>query len=397
MTVKISYLSKPNYTVYNGVYSGQTLYVILDKEKLFARYGFESEYETLNVLTSNSFVWEINPLLTVQSVNQLMDDILPYVQQLSDTVGVDWNGYQWVGKFEDDEAAQEIVAAIEEFIEVDNEELPHYDVVSPEYYNVIFSNKTPAEMRSYVSSKNYLDDNILFIEDPYSFVNFAIGSNASVANDYAIVLYNIFMEYMDATSDLDESKLNNNNHHNTIVRMYDNGIAYYYDVIGEPDKTKYIDMLIYGNNYLTTICSILENDDMLNFSNIIEMCEEYIVDIPEVSTISVDEDEEFGGEFDVESEQQPGDKPDADKEVDDIPETLEYEDAGTQSELPQSNDDTVRQQTESVEDNVFLNPQPLVNPAVPVSGMTITDEERVESDMDVSDDFWKRSGGAKAI
>lgn len=394
MAVKISYLSKTNYTVYNGVYSGQTLYVIFDNDKLFARYGFEAEPETINVLTSNSFVWEINPLLTIQSVNQLMDDILPYVQQLADHVGVGWNGYQWVGKFDDDDVVQEIMDAIEEFIEVDNEELPHYDVVSPEYYNVIFSNKTPAEMRSYVSSKSYLTDNILFVEDPYKFVNFAIGSNASVANDYTIVLYNIFMEYMENASEIDEAELNNNNHHNTIVRMYDNAISYYYDVIGEPDKTKYIDMLLYGNTYLNTIIRILEEDDMLKFDSVLEMCEEYIVDIPDLA-VTVDSDEELGGEFEVEENQQPMDDENG---MEELPETLEFDDTGEQENLPQSQDSTVVQQQDiDISDNYEVPQQPIVN-AVPVSEMVITkDQLDMVETSDISDDFWTKSSGAKAI
>lgn len=394
MAVKISYLSKTNYTVYNGVYSGQTLYVIFDNDKLFARYGFEAEPETINVLTSNSFVWEINPLLTMQSVNQLMDDILPYVQQLADHVGVGWNGYQWVGKFDDDDVVQEIMDAIEEFIEVDNEELPHYDVVSPEYYNVIFSNKTPAEMRSYVSSKSYLTDNILFVEDPYKFVNFAIGSNASVANDYTIVLYNIFMEYMENASEIDEAELNNNNHHNTIVRMYDNAISYYYDVIGEPDKTKYIDMLLYGNTYLNTIIRILEEDDMLKFDSVLEMCEEYIVDIPDLA-VTVDSDEELGGEFEVEENQQPMDDENG---MEELPETLEFDDTGEQENLPQSQDSTVVQQQDiDISDNYEVPQQPIVN-AVPVSEMVITkDQLDMVETSDISDDFWTKSSGAKAI
>lgn len=394
MAVKISYLSKTNYTVYNGVYSGQTLYVIFDNDKLFARYGFEAEPETINVLTSNSFVWEINPLLTMQSVNQLMDDILPYVQQLADHVGVGWNGYQWVGKFDDDEVVQEIMDAIEEFIEVDNEELPHYDVVSPEYYNVIFSNKTPAEMRSYVSSKSYLTDNILFVEDPYKFVNFAIGSNASVANDYTIVLYNIFMEYMENASEIDEAELNNNNHHNTIVRMYDNAISYYYDVIGEPDKTKYIDMLLYGNTYLNTIIRILEEDDMLKFDSVLEMCEEYIVDIPDLA-VTVDSDEELGGEFEVEENQQPMDDENG---MEELPETLEFDDTGEQENLPQSQDSTVVQQQDiDISDNYEVPQQPIVN-AVPVSEMVITkDQLDMVETSEISDDFWTKSSGAKAI
>ena len=394
MAVKISYLSKTNYTVYNGVYSGQTLYVIFDNDKLFARYGFEAEPETINVLTSNSFVWEINPLLTIQSVNQLMDDILPYVQQLADHIGVGWNGYQWVGKFDDDEVVQEIMDAIEEFIEVDNEELPHYDVVSPEYYNVIFSNKTPAEMRSYVSSKSYLTDNILFVEDPYKFVNFAIGSNASVANDYTIVLYNIFMEYMENASEIDEAELNNNNHHNTIVRMYDNAISYYYDVIGEPDKTKYIDMLLYGNTYLNTIIRILEEDDMLKFDSVLEMCEEYIVDIPDLA-VTVDSDEEFGGEFEVEENQQPMDDENG---MEELPETLEFDDTGEQENLPQSQDSTVVQQQDiDISDNYEVPQQPIVN-AVPVSEMVITkDQLDMVETSEISDDFWTKSSGAKAI
>ena len=394
MAVKISYLSKTNYTVYNGVYSGQTLYVIFDNDKLFARYGFEAEPETINVLTSNSFVWEINPLLTIQSVNQLMDDILPYVQQLADHVGVGWNGYQWVGKFDDDEVVQEIMDAIEEFIEVDNEELPHYDVVSPEYYNVIFSNKTPAEMRSYVSSKSYLTDNILFVEDPYKFVNFAIGSNASVANDYTIVLYNIFMEYMENASEIDEAELNNNNHHNTIVRMYDNAISYYYDVIGEPDKTKYIDMLLYGNTYLNTIIRILEEDDMLKFDSVLEMCEEYIVDIPDLA-VAVDSDEELGGEFEVEENQQPMDDENG---MEELPETLEFDDTGEQENLPQSQDSTVVQQQDiDISDNYEVPQQPIVN-AVPVSEMVITkDQLDMVETSEISDDFWTKSSGAKAI
>lgn len=394
MAVKISYLSKTNYTVYNGVYSGQTLYVIFDNDKLFARYGFEAEPETINVLTSNSFVWEINPLLTMQSVNQLMDDILPYVQQLADHVGVGWNGYQWVGKFDDDDVVQEIMDAIEEFIEVDNEELPHYDVVSPEYYNVIFSNKTPAEMRSYVSSKSYLTDNILFVEDPYKFVNFAIGSNASVANDYTIVLYNIFMEYMENASEIDEAELNNNNHHNTIVRMYDNAISYYYDVIGEPDKTKYIDMLLYGNTYLNTIIRILEEDDMLKFDSVLEMCEEYIVDIPDLA-VTVDSDEELGGEFEVEENQQPMDDENG---MEELPETLEFDDTGEQENLPQSQDSTVIQQQDiDISDNYEVPQQPIVN-AVPVSEMVITkDQLDMVETSEISDDFWTKSSGAKAI
>ena len=394
MAVKISYLSKTNYTVYNGVYSGQTLYVIFDNDKLFARYGFEAEPETINVLTSNSFVWEINPLLTMQSVNQLMDDILPYIQQLADHVGVGWNGYQWVGKFDDDDVVQEIMDAIEEFIEVDNEELPHYDVVSPEYYNVIFSNKTPAEMRSYVSSKSYLTDNILFVEDPYKFVNFAIGSNASVANDYTIVLYNIFMEYMENVSEIDEAELNNNNHHNTIVRMYDNAISYYYDVIGEPDKTKYIDMLLYGNTYLNTIIRILEEDDMLTFDSVLEMCEEYIVDIPDLA-VTVDSDEELGGEFEVEENQQPMDDENG---MEELPETLEFDDTGEQENLPQSQDSTVVQQQDiDISDNYEVPQQPIVN-AVPVSEMVITkDQLDMVETSDISDDFWTKSSGAKAI
>lgn len=394
MAVKISYLSKTNYTVYNGVYSGQTLYVIFDNDKLFARYGFEAEPETINVLTSNSFVWEINPLLTIQSVNQLMDDILPYVQQLADHIGVGWNGYQWVGKFDDDDVVQEIMDAIEEFIEVDNEELPHYDVVSPEYYNVIFSNKTPAEMRSYVSSKSYLTDNILFVEDPYKFVNFAIGSNASVANDYTIVLYNIFMEYMENASEIDEAELNNNNHHNTIVRMYDNAISYYYDVIGEPDKTKYIDMLLYGNTYLNTIIRILEEDDMLKFDSVLEMCEEYIVDIPDLA-VTVDSDEELGGEFEVEENQQPMDDENG---MEELPETLEFDDTGEQENLPQSQDSTVVQQQDiDISDNYEVPQQPIVN-AVPVSEMVITkDQLDMVETSDISDDFWTKSSGAKAI
>ena len=394
MAVKISYLSKTNYTVYNGVYSGQTLYVIFDNDKLFARYGFEAEPETINVLTSNSFVWEINPLLTMQSVNQLMDDILPYIQQLADHVGVGWNGYQWVGKFDDDDVVQEIMDAIEEFIEVDNEELPHYDVVSPEYYNVIFSNKTPAEMRSYVSSKSYLTDNILFVEDPYKFVNFAIGSNASVANDYTIVLYNIFMEYMENASEIDEAELNNNNHHNTIVRMYDNAISYYYDVIGEPDKTKYIDMLLYGNTYLNTIIRILEEDDMLKFDSVLEMCEEYIVDIPDLA-VTVDSDEELGGEFEVEENQQPMDDENG---MEELPETLEFDDTGEQENLPQSQDSTVVQQQDiDISDNYEVPQQPIVN-AVPVSEMVITkDQLDMVETSDISDDFWTKSSGAKAI
>ena len=394
MAVKISYLSKTNYTVYNGVYSGQTLYVIFDNDKLFARYGFEAEPETINVLTSNSFVWEINPLLTMQSVNQLMDDILPYIQQLADHVGVGWNGYQWVGKFDDDDVVQEIMDAIEEFIEVDNEELPHYDVVSPEYYNVIFSNKTPAEMRSYVSSKSYLTDNILFVEDPYKFVNFAIGSNASVANDYTIVLYNIFMEYMENASEIDEAELNNNNHHNTIVRMYDNAISYYYDVIGEPDKTKYIDMLLYGNTYLNTIIRILEEDDMLKFDSVLEMCEEYIVDIPNLA-VTVDSDEELGGEFEVEENQQPMDDENG---MEELPETLEFDDTGEQENLPQSQDSTVVQQQDiDISDNYEVPQQPIVN-AVPVSEMVITkDQLDMVETSDISDDFWTKSSGAKAI
>ena len=394
MAVKISYLSKTNYTVYNGVYSGQTLYVIFDNDKLFARYGFEAEPETINVLTSNSFVWEINPLLTIQSVNQLMDDILPYIQQLADHVGVGWNGYQWVGKFDDDDVVQEIMDAIEEFIEVDNEELPHYDVVSPEYYNVIFSNKTPAEMRSYVSSKSYLTDNILFVEDPYKFVNFAIGSNASVANDYTIVLYNIFMEYMENASEIDEAELNNNNHHNTIVRMYDNAISYYYDVIGEPDKTKYIDMLLYGNTYLNTIIRILEEDDMLKFDSVLEMCEEYIVDIPDLA-VTVDSDEELGGEFEVEENQQPMDDENG---MEELPETLEFDDTGEQENLPQSQDSTVVQQQDiDISDNYEVPQQPIVN-AVPVSEMVITkDQLDMVETSDISDDFWTKSSGAKAI
>ena len=394
MAVKISYLSKTNYTVYNGVYSGQTLYVIFDNDKLFARYGFEAEPETINVLTSNSFVWEINPLLTMQSVNQLMDDILPYVQQLADHVGVGWNGYQWVGKFDDDEVVQEIMDAIEEFIEVDNEELPHYDVVSPEYYNVIFSNKTPAEMRSYVSSKSYLTDNILFVEDPYKFVNFAIGSNASVANDYTIVLYNIFMEYMDNASEIDEAELNNNNHHNTIVRMYDNAISYYYDIIGEPDKIKYIDMLLYGNTYLNTIIRILEEDDMLKFDSVLEMCEEYIVDIPDLA-VTVDSDEELGGEFEVEENQQPMDDENG---MEELPEALDFDDTGKQESLPQSRDSTVVQQQDvDISDNYEVPQQPIVN-AVPVSEMVITkDQLDMVETSDISDDFWTKSSGAKAI
>ena len=394
MAVKISYLSKTNYTVYNGVYSGQTLYVIFDNDKLFARYGFEAEPETINVLTSNSFVWEINPLLTMQSVNQLMDDILPYVQQLADHVGVGWNGYQWVGKFDDDEVVQEIMDAIEEFIEVDNEELPHYDVVSPEYYNVIFSNKTPAEMRSYVSSKSYLTDNILFVEDPYKFVNFAIGSNASVANDYTIVLYNIFMEYMDNASEIDEAELNNNNHHNTIVRMYDNAISYYYDIIGEPDKIKYIDMLLYGNTYLNTIIRILEEDDMLKFDSVLEMCEEYIVDIPDLA-VTVDSDEELGGEFEVEENQQPMDDENG---MEELPEALDFDDTGKQESLPQSQDSTVVQQQDvDISDNYEVPQQPIVN-AVPVSEMVITkDQLDMVETSDISDDFWTKSSGAKAI
>ena len=394
MAVKISYLSKTNYTVYNGVYSGQTLYVIFDNDKLFARYGFEAEPETINVLTSNSFVWEINPLLTMQSVNQLMDDILPYIQQLADHVGVGWNGYQWVGKFDDDDVVQEIMDAIEEFIEVDNEELPHYDVVSPEYYNVIFSNKTPAEMRSYVSSKSYLTDNILFVEDPYKFVNFAIGSNASVANDYTIVLYNIFMEYMENASEIDEAELNNNNHHNTIVRMYDNAISYYYDVIGEPDKTKYIDMLLYGNTYLNTIIRILEEDDMLKFDSVLEMCEEYIVDIPDLA-VTVDSDEELGGEFEVEENQQPMDDENG---MEELPETLEFDDTGEQENLPQSQDSTVVQQQDiDISDNYEVPQQPIVN-AVPVSEMVITkDQLDMVETSEISDDFWTKSSGAKAI
>lgn len=394
MAVKISYLSKTNYTVYNGVYSGQTLYVIFDNDKLFARYGFEAEPETINVLTSNSFVWEINPLLTMQSVNQLMDDILPYVQQLADHVGVGWNGYQWVGKFDDDDVVQEIMDAIEEFIEVDNEELPHYDVVSPEYYNVIFSNKTPAEMRSYVSSKSYLTDNILFVEDPYKFVNFAIGSNASVANDYTIVLYNIFMEYMENASEIDEAELNNNNHHNTIVRMYDNAISYYYDVIGEPDKTKYIDMLLYGNTYLNTIIRILEEDDMLTFDSVLEMCEEYIVAIPDLA-VTVDSDEELGGEFEVEENQQPMDDENG---MEELPETLEFDDTGEQENLPQSQDSTVVQQQDiDISDNYEVPQQPIVN-AVPVSEMVITkDQLDMVDTSEISDDFWTKSSGAKAI
>lgn len=394
MAVKISYLSKTNYTVYNGVYSGQTLYVIFDNDKLFARYGFEAEPETINVLTSNSFVWEINPLLTMQSVNQLMDDILPYVQQLADHVGVGWNGYQWVGKFDDDDVVQEIMDAIEEFIEVDNEELPHYDVVSPEYYNVIFSNKTPAEMRSYVSSKSYLTDNILFVEDPYKFVNFAIGSNASVANDYTIVLYNIFMEYMENASEIDEAELNNNNHHNTIVRMYDNAISYYYDVIGEPDKTKYIDMLLYGNTYLNTIIRILEEDDMLKFDSVLEMCEEYIVDIPDLA-VTVDSEEELGGEFEVEENQQPMDDENG---MEELPETLEFDDTGEQENLPQSQDSTVVQQQDiDISDNYEVPQQPIVN-AVPVSEMVITkDQLDMVETSEISDDFWTKSSGAKAI
>lgn len=395
MAVKISYLSKTNYTVYNGVYSGQTLYVIFDNDKLFARYGFEAEPETINVLTSNSFVWEINPLLTIQSVNQMMDDILPYVQQLSDHIGVGWNGYQWVGKFDDDEVVQEIMDAIEEFIEVDNEELPHYDVVSPEYYNVIFSNKTPAEMRSYVSSKSYLTDNILFVEDPYKFVNFAIGSNASVANDYTIVLYNIFMEYMENASEIDEAELNNNNHHNTIVRMYDNAISYYYDIIGEPDKTKYIDMLLYGNTYLNTIIRILDEDDMLKFDSVIEMCEEYIVDIPDLA-VTVDSDEELGGEFEVESNQQPEDD---ETGMEELPETLEFEDTGKQESLPQSQDSTVIQQNIDISDNYEVPQQSIVNPAVPVSSEMVITKDQLDmvETSDISDDFWTKSSGAKAI
>ena len=396
MAVKISYLSKTNYTVYNGVYSGQTLYVIFDNDKLFARYGFEAEPETINVLTSNSFVWEINPLLTIQSVNQMMDDILPYVQQLSDHIGVGWNGYQWVGKFDDDEVVQEIMDAIEEFIEVDNEELPHYDVVSPEYYNVIFSNKTPAEMRSYVSSKSYLTDNILFVEDPYKFVNFAIGSNASVANDYTIVLYNIFMDYMENASEIDEAELNNNNHHNTIVRMYDNAISYYYDIIGEPDKTKYIDMLLYGNTYLNTIIRILDEDDMLKFDSVIEMCEEYIVDIPDLA-VTVDSDEELGGEFEVESNQQPEDD---ETGMEELPEALEFEDTGKQESLPQSQDSAViQQQNVNISDNYEVPQQSIVNPVIPVSSeMVITkDQLGMVETSDISDDFWTKSSGAKAI
>ena len=394
MAVKISYLSKTNYTVYNGVYSGQTLYVIFDNDKLFARYGFEAEPETINVLTSNSFVWEINPLLTIQSVNQLMDDILPYIQQLSDHIGVGWNGYQWVGKFDDDEVVQEIMDAIEEFIEVDNEELPHYDVVSPEYYNVIFSNKTPAEMRSYVSSKSYLTDNILFVEDPYKFVNFAIGSNASVANDYTIVLYNIFMEYMENASEIDEAELNNNNHHNTIVRMYDNAISYYYDIIGEPDKTKYIDMLLYGNTYLNTIIRILEEDDMLKFDSVLEMCEEYIVDIPDLA-VTVDSNEELGGEFEVEENQQPEDDENG---MEELPETLDFDDTGKQESLPQSQDSAViQQQNVDISDNYEVPQQSIVN-AVPVSEMVITkDQLDMVETSDISDDFWTKSSGAKAI
>lgn len=370
------------------------MYVIFDNDKLFARYGFEAEPETINVLTSNSFVWEINPLLTIQSVNQLMDDILPYVQQLADHVGVGWNGYQWVGKFDDDDVVQEIMDAIEEFIEVDNEELPHYDVVSPEYYNVIFSNKTPAEMRSYVSSKSYLTDNILFVEDPYKFVNFAIGSNASVANDYTIVLYNIFMEYMENASEIDEAELNNNNHHNTIVRMYDNAISYYYDVIGEPDKTKYIDMLLYGNTYLNTIIRILEEDDMLKFDSVLEMCEEYIVDIPDLA-VTVDSDEELGGEFEVEENQQPMDDENG---MEELPETLEFDDTGEQENLPQSQDSTVVQQQDiDISDNYEVPQQPIVN-AVPVSEMVITkDQLDMVETSDISDDFWTKSSGAKAI
>lgn len=395
MAVKISYLSKTNYTVYNGVYSGQTLYVIFDNDKLFARYGFEAEPETINVLTSNSFVWEINPLLTIQSVNQMMDDILPYVQQLSDHIGVGWNGYQWVGKFDDDEVVQEIMDAIEEFIEVDNEELPHYDVVSPEYYNVIFSNKTPAEMRSYVSSKSYLTDNILFVEDPYKFVNFAIGSNASVANDYTIVLYNIFMEYMENASEIDEAELNNNNHHNTIVRMYDNAISYYYDIIGEPDKTKYIDMLLYGNTYMNTIIRILDEDDMLRFDSVIEMCEEYIVDIPDLA-VTVDSDEELGGEFEVESNQQPEDD---ETGMEELPETLEFEDTGKQESLPQSQDSAVIQQNIDISDNYEVPQQSIVNPAVPVSSEMVITKDQLDmvETSDISDDFWTKSSGAKAI
>jgi len=278
MAIKLVPITKTTYTIYNGVYNNQTLYLILDDGKLYAKYGLESSPDDFSLLTNNGFIWSINPLLTLKSINQVMKDIYEYTNVLWDMLDTEWDGYQWVGKFKNEDEADDLIATIQEFCDVDSEELEHFQIISPDQYGVVFGNLTPKDMRKFVASKSYIDAAILFEKDPYDFANYAIEFNANTADEYIDVISSTFQLFLDFVNNIDDVEYTNDENSTFIVSMYNDAIHFYADAISEPDNIAYITLLQYGNSYFNQIISLLNSNELFAESDLAEKYAQYIVD-----------------------------------------------------------------------------------------------------------------------
>lgn len=278
MTIKVVPLTKINYTIYNGVYKNQTLHIILDNAKLYAKYGLDSSPEDYNLLTNNSFIWNINSLLTLDSINQVMEDIFEYCNILWDMLNPEWDGYQWVGTFENESEADDLIEKIQEFCDTDSEELEQFKIISPKEYGIIFNNLSPKEMRRIVSSKAYLESGVLFEKDPYDFANYAIEFNAITADKYLGAVNDSFQVFLDYVNNIEDVLYTNDKDSTFIVSMYNDAMHFYADVISEPDNISYIELLQYGNSYFGQLISMIEANELFKDSNLVETFSKYIVD-----------------------------------------------------------------------------------------------------------------------
>ena len=278
MTIKVVPLTKINYTIYNGVYKNQTLHVILDDAKLYAKYGLDSSPDDYNSLTNNSFIWKINSLLTLDSINQVLEDIFEYCNILWDMLNPEWDGYQWVGTFDNESDADDLINKIQEFCDVDSEELEQFKIISPQDYGIIFNNLSPKEMRRIVSSKAYLESGVLFEQDPYDFANYAIEFNAVTADKYLAAVNESFQVFLDYVNNIEDVLYTNDKDSTFIVSMYNDAMHFYDDVISKPDNISYIELLQYGNSYFGQLIQMIESNELFKDSNLVETFSKYVVD-----------------------------------------------------------------------------------------------------------------------
>lgn len=278
MTIKVVPLTKINYTIYNGVYKNQTLHVILDDAKLYAKYGLNSSPDDYNSLTNNSFIWKINSLLTLDSINQVLEDIFEYCNILWDMLNPEWDGYQWVGTFDNESDADDLINKIQEFCDVDSEELEQFKIISPQDYGIIFNNLSPKEMRRIVSSKAYLESGVLFEQDPYDFANYAIEFNAVTADKYLAAVNESFQVFLDYVNNIEDVLYTNDKDSTFIVSMYNDAMHFYDDVISKPDNISYIELLQYGNSYFGQLIQMIESNELFKDSNLVETFSKYVVD-----------------------------------------------------------------------------------------------------------------------